>query len=284
MGGEGTRLRPLTAHRPQADAPDRGAAHDRAGARPPGRPWDRRGRAVPRLPARRLHRRLPRRGHRRGPPRPTPSSPAPRHRRGHPVRRPAGRASTRPSWWSTGTCSPTWTSSGLVAFHRDRGAEATIGLTPVDDPSAFGVVPTDDDGRVQAFIEKPPRDEAPTNLINAGTYVFEPSVLDRIAAEAPGLHRAGDLPRPGRPRAPCSPRARTPTGWTPAPRRLPAGPPRPDPGAPARDLRLPGRCSIRPSAPGCGGSVRSRCRGRGDPIAPGRGDRRWRPGRPWTSR
>jgi mannose-1-phosphate guanylyltransferase len=68
----------------------------------------------------------------------------------------------------------------LVRFHRERGAEATISLTPVDDPSSFGVVPTDDDGRVQAFIEKPPKDQAPTNLINAGTYVLEPSVLDRI--------------------------------------------------------------------------------------------------------
>jgi mannose-1-phosphate guanylyltransferase len=72
--------------------------------------------------------------------------------------------------------------SGLVDFHRRRGAEATISLTPVEDPSAFGVVPTDDQGRVEAFIEKPPRDEAPTNLINAGTYVFEPTVLDRIPA------------------------------------------------------------------------------------------------------
>jgi NDP-sugar pyrophosphorylase family protein len=69
----------------------------------------------------------------------------------------------------------------LVAFHRERGAEATIALTKVDDPSAFGVVPTDDDGRVLAFVEKPPRDEAPTDLINAGTYVLEPSVLARIA-------------------------------------------------------------------------------------------------------
>jgi mannose-1-phosphate guanylyltransferase len=70
--------------------------------------------------------------------------------------------------------------SALVAFHRERGAQATISLTPVEDPSAFGVVPTDSDGRVTAFIEKPPRDEAPTNLINAGTYVLEPSVLDLI--------------------------------------------------------------------------------------------------------
>ena len=73
--------------------------------------------------------------------------------------------------------------SGLVEFHRDRGAEGTIGLTPVDDPSSFGVVPTDPDGKVTAFIEKPPRDEAPTNLINAGIYILEPSVLDRIAPD-----------------------------------------------------------------------------------------------------
>jgi mannose-1-phosphate guanylyltransferase len=70
--------------------------------------------------------------------------------------------------------------SELIELHHERGAEATISLTPVQDPSAFGVVPTADDGRVLAFIEKPPREEAPTNLINAGTYVLEPSVLDRI--------------------------------------------------------------------------------------------------------
>jgi mannose-1-phosphate guanylyltransferase len=70
--------------------------------------------------------------------------------------------------------------TALVAFHRDRGAEGTIALHPVADPSAFGVVPTDSEGRVTAFVEKPPRDEAPTNEINAGTYVLEPSVLERI--------------------------------------------------------------------------------------------------------
>jgi mannose-1-phosphate guanylyltransferase len=70
--------------------------------------------------------------------------------------------------------------SALVAFHRERGAEGTIALHPVADPSAFGVVPTDSEGRVTAFVEKPPRDEAPTNEINAGTYVLEPSVLERI--------------------------------------------------------------------------------------------------------
>jgi mannose-1-phosphate guanylyltransferase len=70
--------------------------------------------------------------------------------------------------------------SSLVAFHRDRGAEGTIALHPVANPSAFGVVPTDKEGRVTAFVEKPPRDEAPTNEINAGTYILEHSVLERI--------------------------------------------------------------------------------------------------------
>jgi mannose-1-phosphate guanylyltransferase len=70
--------------------------------------------------------------------------------------------------------------SALVAMHRRRGAMATISLTPVDDPSAYGVVPTDAAGRVTAFIEKPRRADAPTNLINAGTYVLEASVVERI--------------------------------------------------------------------------------------------------------
>jgi mannose-1-phosphate guanylyltransferase len=70
----------------------------------------------------------------------------------------------------------------LVRFHGEHGGEGTIALHQVVDPSAFGVVPTDDDGRVLAFVEKPPRHEAPTDLINAGTYVLEPSVLDRIDA------------------------------------------------------------------------------------------------------
>lgn len=68
----------------------------------------------------------------------------------------------------------------LVAFHRDRGAEATLHLIGVDDPSAFGVVALDEHGCVQRFVEKPAPGTAPSHLINAGTYVLEPSVLDRI--------------------------------------------------------------------------------------------------------
>ena len=68
----------------------------------------------------------------------------------------------------------------LVHFHRSSGAEATLHLTPVEDPSAFGVVDQEPSGLVRRFIEKPPPGTSPSNLINAGTYVFEPSVIARI--------------------------------------------------------------------------------------------------------
>jgi mannose-1-phosphate guanylyltransferase len=72
--------------------------------------------------------------------------------------------------------------SALVDFHRQRAAKATIALQPVEDPSIYGVVPTDEEGRVEGFVEKPPPGEAPTKLINAGVYVFEPDVLSRVPA------------------------------------------------------------------------------------------------------
>lgn len=70
--------------------------------------------------------------------------------------------------------------SQLVSFHNDHGAEATLHLIGVPDPSAFGVVAIDEDGRVERFVEKPAPGTASSNLINAGTYVLEPSVLQRI--------------------------------------------------------------------------------------------------------
>jgi NDP-sugar pyrophosphorylase family protein len=70
--------------------------------------------------------------------------------------------------------------SAMVRFHDEQGAEATISLTQVEDPSAFGVVPTQSDGRVIAFVEKPAPGKAPSNWINAGTYVLEPRFFSRI--------------------------------------------------------------------------------------------------------
>jgi mannose-1-phosphate guanylyltransferase len=70
--------------------------------------------------------------------------------------------------------------SALVKLHEERGAEATIALTPVPNPSAFGIVVCDDEQRALSFVEKPPPELDVGNLANAGTYVLEPSVLDRI--------------------------------------------------------------------------------------------------------
>ncbi len=72
--------------------------------------------------------------------------------------------------------------AALVDAHRSFGAEATLHLIGVDDPSTFGVVDLADDGSIRAFVEKPALGTEPSNLINAGTYVFEPSVLARIPA------------------------------------------------------------------------------------------------------
>ena len=70
--------------------------------------------------------------------------------------------------------------ASLVSFHREHGAEGTLHLTPVDDPSQYGVVETNADGWVQRFVEKPAPGETASSVINAGTYVLEPSVLRRM--------------------------------------------------------------------------------------------------------
>ena len=68
----------------------------------------------------------------------------------------------------------------VVAEHRERKATATIVLTPVDNPSAYGLVETESDGRVRRFLEKPNPDEITCDTINAGIYVLEPETFDRI--------------------------------------------------------------------------------------------------------
>lgn len=68
----------------------------------------------------------------------------------------------------------------IIEQHKARQATATIVLTPVENPSAYGVVETDADARVLRFIEKPKPGDTTFNTINAGTYILEPSVLDMI--------------------------------------------------------------------------------------------------------
>jgi len=70
--------------------------------------------------------------------------------------------------------------TAMLAFHRERKAKVTIALTPVDDPTSYGLIETDDSGIITRFLEKPSPEQVTTNMINAGTYILEPDVLKHI--------------------------------------------------------------------------------------------------------
>ena len=73
----------------------------------------------------------------------------------------------------------------MLANHQKQGGLASLHLIRVDDPSAFGCVVHDPTGRITAFVEKPKREDAPTDEVNAGTYLLEREVLDAIPAGRP---------------------------------------------------------------------------------------------------
>ena len=73
----------------------------------------------------------------------------------------------------------------VVAMHRERQARATIVLTPVDNPAAYGLVETDDRGNVTRFLEKPDPNDITCDTINAGIYVLESDTFDRIPPDTP---------------------------------------------------------------------------------------------------
>ena len=90
----------------------------------------------------------------------------------------------------------------VVARHAAEGASASIVLTPVENPSAYGLVETDAAGRVRRFLEKPKPEEITTDTINAGIYVLETRVIDLMPAGVnhsiergffPALLARGDL-------------------------------------------------------------------------------------------
>jgi len=70
--------------------------------------------------------------------------------------------------------------SEMMRLHRENKAIASLALTPVEDPTIYGVVEMDNQGRVKRFVEKPSRDKVTTNMINAGIYILEPDILSYI--------------------------------------------------------------------------------------------------------
>jgi mannose-1-phosphate guanylyltransferase / phosphomannomutase len=73
----------------------------------------------------------------------------------------------------------------LVEFHKEKGGSATIGLKSVDNPLEFGIVVTDEDGRIERFLEKPSWGQVFSDTINTGIYVLEPEVLRHIPTDRP---------------------------------------------------------------------------------------------------
>ncbi len=84
---------------------------------------------------------------------------------------------------------------GLIAFHHEKQATGTIALTPVEDPTAYGLVRTSESGEVLGFLEKPSWDQIDTNLINAGTYILKSEVFDMIPAGVEYSFERGVFPR-----------------------------------------------------------------------------------------
>jgi mannose-1-phosphate guanylyltransferase len=83
----------------------------------------------------------------------------------------------------------------VISLHRERNATATIVLTPVPNPTAYGLVETDGEGRVRRFLEKPKPEEVTCDTINAGIYILEPRVLDYVPEGEPFMFEYGVFPQ-----------------------------------------------------------------------------------------
>jgi mannose-1-phosphate guanylyltransferase len=84
--------------------------------------------------------------------------------------------------------------SAMLEFHREKKSTATIALTPVDDPTQYGLVEMDRDQQIQRFLEKPRAEDITTNLINAGTYILEPDVLSYVPPHQHFMFERGLFP------------------------------------------------------------------------------------------
>src|SRR5499433_3799430 len=82
--------------------------------------------------------------------------------------------------------------SALVAYHKKQGALVTVGLARVPNPLEFGIIIVDDDGRIQRFLEKPTWGQVFSDTVNTGIYVMEPEVLAEVPAGEP-VDWSGDV-------------------------------------------------------------------------------------------
>ena len=82
----------------------------------------------------------------------------------------------------------------MLAYHRQQASKLTIALTPVEDPTAFGLVETEAGGRIRRFLEKPRPEDVTTNMINAGTYILEPEVFRYVPADQFYMFERGLFP------------------------------------------------------------------------------------------
>ncbi len=73
--------------------------------------------------------------------------------------------------------------AAFLDFHKQKGAIASIALKPMEEVERFGVVIVDSDGRITSFQEKPKKEEALSNLVNTGVYIFEPEIFNYIPGE-----------------------------------------------------------------------------------------------------
>src|SRR6266516_3509773 len=73
----------------------------------------------------------------------------------------------------------------LITFHKEKGAAVTIGLKSVENPLEFGIVVTDEEGRIERFLEKPSWSQVFSDTINTGIYVLEPEVLRHVPTDRP---------------------------------------------------------------------------------------------------
>ncbi|MBI4186934.1 MAG: NDP-sugar synthase [Chloroflexi bacterium] len=75
----------------------------------------------------------------------------------------------------------------MLAFHRRRRAKVTMALAWVDNPCAFGMIDADSEGRVGCFTEKPSPEQVTSQWINAGIYILEPEILEHVPANTPHM-------------------------------------------------------------------------------------------------